>query len=193
MAGKCCLCGREFNFISAEFPISESELPGKKICDDCNRLLNNLKIPAKMDDKENFPIYKERLQKYLDRVTDYSVGEFCNKLLIKADYQWRLLADLDDRIRNHLLITTADVKNYKIVKYNGIVIGEEVLYPDVINDYPKRLKAARVSAFNKMIQESVRLGGNAIIGVDLKYTPFTPSIFAAVASGTSVILEEDRE
>jgi uncharacterized protein YbjQ (UPF0145 family) len=41
-----------------------------------------------------------------------------------------------------------------------------------------------------LIEKSVLVGGNAIIGVDFDYIMFSNNMIGVVANGTSVIIEE---
>ena len=108
-----------------------------------------------------------------------------------------------------IITTTPTVEGRRIVAYHGIVTGEAILGTNVFRDffasirdivggrsgsYEKSLRQGRELALSEMGEEAERMGGNAVVGVDLDYENITAgngssSMLMVVASGTSVTLE----
>lgn len=104
-----------------------------------------------------------------------------------------------------LITTTATLQDRKIKKYIGVVTGEAILGANIFKDffasirdivggrsaaYEKELRKAKDIAMEEMQTEARRLGGNAIIGVDLDYETVGQSMLMVSASGTAVEIEE---
>ncbi len=106
-----------------------------------------------------------------------------------------------------LVTTTHTLEGLKIQKHIGLVSGEAILGANIFKDlfagirdivggrsaaYEKELKNAKNIAIQEMIEEARKLGGNAVIGVDLDYETISPgggSMLMVAASGTAVIVE----
>src|SRR4026209_194044 len=87
-----------------------------------------------------------------------------------------------------LVTTTSALDNAKVVKYLGLVSGEAILGANIFRDlfagirdivggrsaaYEEELRKAKSIALGEMQEEAVRLGGNAVVGVDLDYETIT--------------------
>jgi uncharacterized protein YbjQ (UPF0145 family) len=106
-----------------------------------------------------------------------------------------------------LVTTTHTLEGLKIKKHIGLVSGEAILGANIFKDlfagirdivggrsaaYEKELKNAKNIALQEMVEEARRLGGNAVIGVDLDYETISPgggSMLMVAASGTAVVVE----
>ena len=104
-----------------------------------------------------------------------------------------------------LLTTTTTLQDKKIKRYFGVVTGEAILGANIFRDffagirdivggrsaaYEKELRKAKDIAMQEMQEEARRLGGNAIIGIDLDYETVGNSMLMVSASGTAVEIEE---
>lgn len=104
-----------------------------------------------------------------------------------------------------LLTTTTTLQDKKIKQYFGVVTGEAILGANIFRDffagirdivggrsaaYEKELRHAKEIAMQEMQDEARRLGGNAIIGIDLDYETVGNSMLMVSASGTAVEIEE---
>jgi len=105
-----------------------------------------------------------------------------------------------------ILSTTESLEGKKIVKYLGIVSGEAILGANIFSDffagirdivggrsasYEKELRKAKDIALKEMSDEAKKLGGNAVIGIDLDYETLGQggSMLMVSANGTAVIIE----
>ncbi|MGL5978383.1 MAG: heavy metal-binding domain-containing protein [Erysipelotrichaceae bacterium] len=109
---------------------------------------------------------------------------------------------------DHKMTTGYNFEGYRIVSYLGVVTGETVLgtgflssigsdFADMFGTkskmYADKLKLARTYAQENAIMESIRVGGNAMIGVDIDYINFTGDKMGVVYTGTSVLIERISE
>ncbi len=111
---------------------------------------------------------------------------------------------LREKLLNILLTTGYSFEGYKIIGYNGIVSGEVVMgtgflseFEASINDFfggssdafAAKMSQAKEIATQKMIEQSIKRNGNAILGIDFNYTTFGNNMIGVSANGTSVIIE----
>ncbi len=106
-----------------------------------------------------------------------------------------------------IAVTTNELEGKKIVKYIGIVTGEAIIGANIVKDffagirdivggrsasYEEGLREAKDIALREMQEQAIRLGANAVIGVDLDYETLgrNGSMLMVSASGTAVILED---
>jgi uncharacterized protein YbjQ (UPF0145 family) len=104
-----------------------------------------------------------------------------------------------------LITTTNSVEGRRIVAYHGVVSGEAIFGANVFRDffasirdvvggrsgsYERVLRDGRDTAIREMAEEAQRLGGNAVIGVDLDYGAIgaKESMMMVTATGTAVTL-----
>ena len=104
-----------------------------------------------------------------------------------------------------IVTTTALVEGRPVREYKGIVTGEVIVGANIFRDlfasitdivggrsgkYEDVLARARKEAIGEMEAEAARLGGNAVIGVDLDYEVLGKegSMLMVTASGTAVKL-----
>ena len=93
----------------------------------------------------------------------------------------------------------------EIEEYLGIVSGETVIGANIVRDffasirdvvggrsgsYEEVLREAKNTAIEEMKQYAIRLGANAVIGVDLDYETVGQSMLMVTASGTAVKLRD---
>lgn len=102
-----------------------------------------------------------------------------------------------------ILTTTSTLQGREIERYCGIVTGETIIGANIIKDffagirdvvggrsgsYERVLRQAKDSAMEEMEEEALRLGANAVIGIDLDYETVGANggMMMVVASGTAV-------
>lgn len=105
-----------------------------------------------------------------------------------------------------LVTTTHSVEGRRVVEYKGLVAGEAILGANMFRDlfasirdivggrsgaYEKVLNDARQTAVGDMTDQAARLGGNAVIGVDIDYETIgaSGSMLMVSATGTAVVIE----
>ena len=106
--------------------------------------------------------------------------------------------------RNMIVTTTPSIEGHAIRDYRGIVIGEVIVGANLFRDlfasitdivggrsgkYEDVLARARKEAITEMEAEAAKLGGNAVIGVDLDYEVLgqNGSMLMVSASGTAIL------
>ncbi|PCH63151.1 MAG: hypothetical protein COC19_01590 [SAR86 cluster bacterium] len=105
-----------------------------------------------------------------------------------------------------LKTTTPTVQGREITDYLGVVVGEAILGANVFKDifasirdivggragaYEDEMAKARDIAFAEVEDEAIRLGANAIVGIDLDYEVVGTKggMMMVSVSGTAVILK----
>ena len=104
-----------------------------------------------------------------------------------------------------IVTTTAVVEGKPVSTYHGIVTGEVIVGANIFRDifasitdivggrsgkYEKVLSRAREEAISEMTEKAQKLGGNAVIGVDIDYEVLgqNGSMLMVSASGTAVTI-----
>jgi uncharacterized protein YbjQ (UPF0145 family) len=104
-----------------------------------------------------------------------------------------------------ILTTTSSLDGMNVREYRGIVTGEAILGANIFRDlfagirdivggrsnsYEKVLEAAREQAFNDLKSKALRLGANAVIGVDVDYETIGAkgSMLMVSVTGTAVVV-----
>ncbi len=100
-----------------------------------------------------------------------------------------------------IVTTTPNIEGKPIREYLGIVAGEAVMGANIVKDlfatvtdivggrsgtYENELIKARHIALTEMQQEAERLGGSAVVGVDIDYEVVRTGMLLVTASGTAV-------
>jgi len=105
-----------------------------------------------------------------------------------------------------IVTTTPTVQGHEIRAYYGIVTGEVIVGANLFRDifasitdivggrsgkYEEVLARARRDAIAEMKEEATKLGGNAVVGVDIDYEVLgkTGSMLMVSCSGTAVTIE----
>ena len=116
------------------------------------------------------------------------------------------IASENANAKSHMLTTGFNFEGYSIKMYKGVTSGQVVLgtgflseftaeFADFFgvnsNRFADKLESAKNAAVQRLINKSVSLGGNAIIGLDFDYIVFSNNMIGVVANGTSVIIEKD--
>ena len=107
-----------------------------------------------------------------------------------------------------IITTTPTVEGRRVAQYKGVVTGEAILGANFFRDfmagitdivggrsaaYETELRKARDIAMREMADDAKRLGGNAVIGVDLDYETITMGgnggMLMVSATGTAVVVD----
>ncbi|MBO5000417.1 MAG: YbjQ family protein [Bacteroidaceae bacterium] len=106
-----------------------------------------------------------------------------------------------------LTTTTPNIEGKRITKYYGIVSGETIIGANLFRDlfasvrdivggrsssYEEVLREAKNTALREMEENAMRLGANAVIGVDLDFETVggNSSMLMVTASGTAVFFQD---
>ena len=104
-----------------------------------------------------------------------------------------------------LTTTTPNIEGKRITKYYGIVSGETIIGANLFRDlfasvrdivggrsssYEEVLREAKNTALREMEENAMRLGANAVVGVDLDFETVggNSSMLMVTASGTAVFV-----
>lgn len=99
--------------------------------------------------------------------------------------------------------TTPDIQGRTIQQYLGVVSAEVIIGANVFKDifaglrdifggrsgtYERVLEEARNNALSELVTKAERMGGNAVVGIDLDFETIGSggSMLMVVASGTAV-------
>lgn len=105
-----------------------------------------------------------------------------------------------------IITTTPTIEGKRITKYCGVASGEAILGANVFKDifagirdivggrsgsYERVLQDARDMAMNELQEHAKKLGGNAVVGVDLDYEVLGKEngMLMVSVSGTAVVVE----
>lgn len=113
---------------------------------------------------------------------------------------------IDNRKKYEKFVTTAySFEGYKITEHLGLVSGEAVLGTGFVSElgagisdffgtssqlFANKMSAVKSAATARLINESIKKGGNAIIAVDFDYVTFSNNMIAVSANGTAVKIEK---
>ncbi len=104
-----------------------------------------------------------------------------------------------------LMTTTPTIEGHQIVEYHGVVFGEVITGINFVKDffagirnivggrsgsYEEELSKARNNAISEMEQRAMRLGANAVVGVDIDYEVLGADngMLMVSATGTAVTI-----
>jgi uncharacterized protein YbjQ (UPF0145 family) len=100
-----------------------------------------------------------------------------------------------------IITTTPNIEGHAIEQYYGIVTGEAIMGANIVRDifasitdivggrsaaYEEKLQQGRDIAINEMQQNAMRMGANAIVGVDIDYEVVREGMLMVAVSGTAV-------
>ncbi len=104
-----------------------------------------------------------------------------------------------------IFTTTPTIEGQPIQKYCGVVTGEVIAGANIVRDffasvtdifggrsgkYEEVLARARTDAFAELAAAATKLGGNAVVGIDIDYEVLgkTGSMLMVSVSGTAVVV-----
>lgn len=100
-----------------------------------------------------------------------------------------------------LITTTPNIEGKKIEEYLGVVAGEAIMGANIVRDlmasitdivggrskaYEEKIEDGRREALAEITQKALRMGANAIVGVDIDYEVIGQSMLMVAVSGTAV-------
>lgn len=160
-------------------------------------------------DEEDYEIeHKDLASKFLDRkkrILIHGVDTEAQGASRKIFDQAVARGDYKELIKTHMNTSGYNFEGHTIEEYYGVVTGEVVLgtgffsgfsagFADMLGveseAYRSKLQESRKLALERVILESIYLGGNAVIGVDIDYVIFSGDLIGIIANGTSVKLSK---
>ncbi|MCR5068419.1 MAG: heavy metal-binding domain-containing protein [Prevotella sp.] len=104
-----------------------------------------------------------------------------------------------------ILTTTTIVEGHPVKEYMGVVTGETIIGANFVKDffagirdviggrsgsYEKVLREAKNTSMEEMQERAMKLGANAIIGIDVDYETIgqNNSMLMVAVSGTAVVI-----
>jgi uncharacterized protein YbjQ (UPF0145 family) len=105
-----------------------------------------------------------------------------------------------------IMTTTPTIEGKTISSYRGVVTGEAIIGAHIFKDlfagirdivggrsdaYESTIREARETAMQEMAAECEKLGGNAVVGIDIDYEVVGQggSMMMVAASGTAVVVD----
>lgn len=218
MAKNCCICGKKLGLLEDGINIYFDHNKDFLICDECRFRLSQLRyIERNMDEYEEIIEYfkpffsdtnvNQKIKNVLVREITEAQNKMKNVALEKKQKQ-DAIKKREDNVRNittHKLVTTGyNFEGYDIIEYRGLVSGEVVLgtgflsefsasFSDLFgsesNKFSDKIMTAKEAAKNKMIDNVIMAGGNAVIGVDFDYIMFANNMIGVSVNGTAVVVK----
>ena len=115
---------------------------------------------------------------------------------------------MNNKINQHLITTGYNFEGYRIISYLDVVSGETVLGTGMLSEisasvsdlfgaksekFTEKIGQAKKIAKRAMIENSIKLGGNAIIGMHFELLNFMGNMIGVCGEGTAVIIEKIEE
>lgn len=208
MAINCCICGTKIGLMDPSSSLS-GEFTDMKICAKC---INKKRELYYSDDR-----YKEATEYFSKYISSNQIDKntinTINLWIKQAednrekDISARQQKSIEDDNYRNIIITTGDnLEGYRIKKYIGLVSGSVVLGTGFLsefsasvsdffgaksNAFANKIANAKRAAQTLLMQDAVRRGGNAIIGVTFGYIKFTGDMVGISVDGTAVDIEKD--
>lgn len=207
MAEKCICCGKKVGLLNGShlnnqvcdncyFPIG-SYLTAIEESNDSLIIENNY---SELCDKVQASPYSTIGKDYLIKIADTIIKNKREIINIKAKRE---------QIKKSFKVTTSNkFDGYNITEYYGIVSGSIILVIGALSglnedgkdffgtgvyEFSEKLEQARNSSINKMCDEAINQGGNALIGVSFDYINFGSNMIGVVANGTVVEIVKQCE
>ena len=208
MAEKCICCGKKIGLLNG------SHL-NNQICDNCyfpidgylHDIRENSNIQTieenykKLIQKLKISSYSENGKEYIIKVAEKLVSENRNRIQAKIK--------IEDTRKNFKIATSYKFDGYKISNYFGIASGNTVIGTGFLSEsraavsdtfgieddsFSDKIEQAKNSSIKKMINNAIKQGGNALIGVSFDYITFSSNMIGVVANGTVVeIVKQDEQ
>lgn len=204
MAEKCICCGKKIGLLNG------SHL-NNQVCDNCyfpiDGYLHDIKESfniqtieenyKKLIQKLKISLYSENGKEYIIKVAEELVSENKNRIQAKIK--------IEDIRKNFKIATSYKFNGYKISNYFGIASGNTVIGTGFLSEgraavsdtfgieddsFSDKIEQAKNSSIKKMINNAIKQGGNALIGVSFDYITFSSNMIGVVANGTVVEIEK---
>lgn len=207
MAEKCICCGKKIGLLNGAHL-------NNQVCDSCyfpiDGYLHDIRESSniqtieenyeKLIQKLKISSYSENGKEYLIKVAEELASENKNRIQTKIKFE--------DTRKNFKIATSYKFDGYKISNYFGIASGNTVIGTGFLSEgraavsdtfgmeddsFSNKLEQAKNSSIQKMINNAIKQGGNAIIGVSFDYITFSSNMIGVVANGTVVEIVRQHE
>lgn len=144
--------------------------------------------------------YTEEAEKVASDILNSERKEYNEKLRLQAEHE--------EALASHKFTTGFNFEGYEIVEYLGLVSGEAVIGTGYLSDlkasfsdllgveseaYSDKMKYVKKAALYDMLNEAVKKGGNATIGISYDYVTFTGNMIGISVNGTCVKIIQKNE
>lgn len=204
MAEKCICCGKKIGLLNG------SHLDNK-LCDSCyfhiGGYLNALKESNdRLSIEKNYNLLMHKIHDAPYSETGRHELTSIINAIVKGKEDIIQIELKDKQLKEGFKITTSNsFEKFEIIKYYGIASGSTVLGTGMLSEFKasgndflgtendsfsKKIEQARTSSINKMINNAISQGGNALIGVSFDYITFSSNMIGVIANGTIVEIIE---
>lgn len=201
MANKkiCDVCHKKINGINNIANVVEDSV----LCSHCYEKLDGFKVSKNYKDINTL---EEDQNKYVNRAKELDYPENVVHDLAKHFQRKRRNVVNKEEVEHYLTTTGSLLEGYHIQEYLGIVSGHVVLGTGMFSSfdasvadwtgseasaYTEKLDLAKEVALKRAIIKSMRLGGNALIGIDVEHSVFVRDLIGVIVTGTSVKVVKD--
>lgn len=216
----CFLCGKKIGFFDPDFFVDKQPLCSecnKVIRTNIDDVIEECKSKEEIESKR-IQIIKDFERKYSnDKLTLIinHINNICNLYYKdKPNENANLkcpnnVSVFQKEVDSHMLTTGYDFHGYEIEEYKGLVSGECVIGTGIMADlfsdfsdltgsksktFSDKMKEIKHDAMNEMIKDSVKIGGNAIIGISYDHITFSGKNMIGISvNGTSVKIKKIEE
>lgn len=201
MAEKCICCGKKVGLLNG------SHL-NNQVCDNCYFPVGGY-ITA-IEENDDLKVINENREQLINKIQTLpytSIGKeyiinYIDSIVNKKKNVFETKEKYNQLVKNLKITTTNSIKGFDIKNYLGIIskstflgigifefgdIGQSVLHGIESDTFSDKLEQAKNSSVNKMIDEAINQGGNAIIGVTFNYISFGSDMIGVVANNGTLV------
>ena len=207
MSEKCICCGKKVGLLNG------SHL-NNQVCDNCYFPVGGyITVIEENNDLKLINENREQLINKIQTLPYTSIGKeyiinYTDLIITKKKNVFETKEKYNQLVKKLKITTTNSIKGFDIKNYLGIIskstflgigvfefgdIGQSVLHGTESDTFSDKLEQAKNSSVNKMIDEAINQGGNAIIGVTFYYIIFGSYMISVVSNGTVVQIEKQDE
>lgn len=211
MAIICCICGKKQSGWIMDYPLAP-ELNEYRVCMECGEKYQKIQNAEKLEDVlDEIAYIKGCLQKGTanEKVIDYCALLFNEENAQKSvrDINTAIVEQRNAEIDSIMVTSGYDFDGHRITRYCDYVSAESVLGVGIFKallasvssvagaeseSFQLKIKEAKTKAIYEIKKNAVGLGANAIIGIDIDLSMITGEMVVIIASGTAVIIEENK-
>lgn len=200
MAERCICCGKKIGLLNG------SHL-NNQVCDNCYFPVGG--YITSIEENNDLKLINENREQLINKIQALqytSIGKeyiinYTDSIINKKKNVFETEEKYNQLVKDLKITTTNSIKGYDVKKYLGIIskstflgigtfefgdIGQSVWHGMESETFSDKLEQAKNSSINKMINEVIKRGGNAIIGVTFDYINFGTDMIGVVANGTVV-------